>query len=315
MTIQRIVSICGDGHLRLDRRVAYLLGNAFENRSPDRDLDPDLTLAGFSCEAALDRLDQIAGTPSPSRAWSDLFWMHLPWDAFERELGPIRVLDLGCGSGQYGVRLQSWSGERIAHYGGLDVQADPRWRELSSRFPFIECRAGDVGQLDGLIPTGTNLIVSQSALEHVADDVRVLDQIHAYAHRSGRPLLQVHLVPSAACLGLYLWHGYRQYTPRALSAITARFADCSERLLVGLGGRACNALHWRFITWPVLIRRTADPRATRPAEYRRALAAAMAADIRAPQRSPSFYALLIHSNRRQRVLESPCFGRDRIVAP
>jgi hypothetical protein len=76
---------------------------------------------------------------------------------------------------------------------------------------------------------------------------------------------------------------------------------------VGLGGAACNALHQRFITWPVLIRRTTDPRDLRPIAYRQALAAALAEDMRTPQTSPAFYALLIHSNARQRVLESRCW--------
>lgn len=305
--MRRWASQNGDGPLRPDQRLAYLFLNAIDNRFPYRHLDPGLRIADFRCDEAMARLDDLAGTPSPSRAISDLFWMHLPWGAIASDLGALHVLDLGCGSGRYGERLAAWSGERVERYVGVDLSAHRDWVARSATHSFIEFKAGDIEELDRFISPGTNLIISQSTLEHVADDFRALDHIHTYAHHCRRPLLQIHLVPSAACLRLYLWHGYRQYTPRTLASLTTRFADCSERLLVRLGGDACNALHQRFITWPVLIRRAADARDLRPAEYRYALAAAIAHDMRRPQRSPAFYALLIHSNVRTPVLTSGCW--------
>src|SRR5439155_3691860 len=91
----------GDGHLRADQRAAYLVLNAVDNLFPHRHHDAGLKVAHFQCAGASSRLGELPGTPSPSRAMCDLFWMHLPWPAMERELGPLRILDLGCGSGEY----------------------------------------------------------------------------------------------------------------------------------------------------------------------------------------------------------------------
>jgi SAM-dependent methyltransferase len=293
----------GDEPLGPFARVAYLALNRLNNRAPYRRLDPELSIADFD-SGDLERLDELPGLPSPSRALCDLFWMRLPWAAIAEEVGPLRIVDVGCGSGRYGPSLQRWSEGRIARYVGIDRDAHDGWAALESGHPFTEFRRGDAGAIGSLIPFDTNLIVSQSTLEHLPDDVHVLDEIHAFAHRSARPLLQIHLVPSQACLWTYLWHGYRQYTPRALSARTRRFADCSSRLVVRLGGPASNRLHYRFVTWPLLIRRRGDRRTASPDQYRRELRDALSRDAVGPHRSPAFYALLIHSHARGRVLDA-----------
>lgn len=295
----------GDGHLRMDRRLTYLLFNAIDNGRPYDDLDPGLALADFQSVDALARLNELPGTPSPSRAMCDLFWMHLPWADMAEALGPLRILDLGCGSGEYGSKFSTWSGGRVSGYTGLDQQPHPRWAELAGRQPGVTFLTGDVEHIDDFIPGDTNLIVSQSALEHVEGEAACFDRIRAYGQRAGRPLLQVHLVPSAACLRLYLWHGYRQYTPRTLSSITRSF-EGSQRRLVRLGGDACNRLHWRFVTWPLMTGR-GDLRDARPDAYRRELAAAVARDMTTPQREPAFHALMIHSNPGARALTADCW--------
>ena len=281
----------GDGHLRIDQRLAWLAFNAFDNRSPYRSVDPGIVLADFQCPDAVRNLEAIPGTPSPSRTVCDLFWMRAPWARMARELGPLRIADLGCGSGEYGVKYSQWSGAAIARYVGLDLQRHPRWSELTRAYPFMDFRVGDMERLDELIPPDTNVIVSQSALEHVRDDLACVARLHAFASRVRHPLWQLHLVPSQACLPLYLWHGYRQYTPRTLSEATQVFAG-SRRWVVRLGGAACNRLHWKFVTWP-LMRRQGDMRNRSPESYRAALASAIAQDMTSPQASPSFYAIVI----------------------
>jgi SAM-dependent methyltransferase len=282
----------GDGHLRIDQRLAWLAFNAIDNRQPYRGVDPDVMLADFRCADAVERLAGFAGTPSPSRALSDMFWMRAPWARMERELGPLRIFDLGCGSGEYGVKFSEWSGGRVARYVGVDLRPHPRWAELTRSYTFVDFREGDVERLGEIVPPDTNVIVSQSTLEHVRDDAESVAQLAAFAGRAGHRLWQIHLVPSQACLHLYLWHGYRQYTPRTLSETTRPLA-ASERWVVRLGGAQCNRLHWKFVTWPLLIRGQGDLREKRPAEYRAALAAAITRDMAAPQRSPSFYAIVV----------------------
>jgi len=300
----------GDGSLSLFDRVAYLALNWFNNRAPYASLDPALSIADFELPAPAP-LGQLPGLPSPSRAMCDLFWMRLPWDAIEREVGPLRILDLGCGSGRYGTSLQTWSGGRVARYLGVDRDIHTDWTRLAAEHAYLEFRRGDVETVGPHIPSDTNIIISQSTLEHVRDDVRVCEQTHAYAQRYGRPMLHIHLVPSQACLWTYLWHGYRQYTPRTLSERTRLFAD-SAKLLVRLGGAASNRLHFRFITWPLLIRRGADRRSASPQEYLTELQRAVDIDMKQPQPSPAFYAVVVHSHAR-----APLFGEGswRVRSP
>jgi SAM-dependent methyltransferase len=284
----------GDAHLRLDQRAAYLASNFVQNQRPYRDVDRSIAIVDFQLSDPRDSFGDLPDTPSPSRALSNLFWLHLPWEAMERELGGLRVLDLGCGSGKYAQHFQKWSGGRIIQYTGLDQRAHPRWAELSTNNPSINFVVGDIERLGRHIPADTTLIVSQSAIEHVGDDARCFDALHEFAAAANRPLAQVHLMPSAACLSLYLWHGYRQYTPRTLSSLSRPFAG-ADRTIVRLGGAACNRLHWQYVTWPLLIRRIGDLRDQRPAEYRRALEDAVVEDMRSPHPSPSFYALIVQT--------------------
>ena len=89
--------------------------------------------------------------------------------------------------------------------------------------------------------------------------------------------------------------------------IIERARHLATRRLVRLGGSARNALHWRFITCPLIVLRRGDDRHSRQAEYCQALATAVAHDMRGPRRSPAFYALLIYSNGRSPLPESPCW--------
>src|SRR5207248_563863 len=121
------------------------------------------------------------------------------------------------------------------------------------------------------IPAGTNMFISQSAVEHFDEDLGFFEQIRDYVRETPEPVMQIHLVPSQACLHLYHLHGVRQYTPRTLSKITRLFAPDAYAAVYRLGGDACNRLHYSFITKPVLLQDRADRRNTDPDEYERRL--------------------------------------------
>jgi SAM-dependent methyltransferase len=287
------VSINGDRPLPLSRKIQYFGLNAIRNLRPYRDLDASLDIVDFRCRPEL--LAELPGTPSPSRALSDLFWRQLPWADLERELGPLNLFDIGCGSGGAGIRLRQWSGLRVARYVGLDVQPHAGWPALQEKEAGFRFVAGSAEELLHTIPGDTNLVVSQSALEHVPDDLTCFAALRAFASSAARPILQIHLVPSQACLRLYRLHGFRQYTPRTLTPVARMFSGFSTCRLFRLGGAACTALHLRWIT-------RQDRRAAHPDGYRRALADAVARDMMEPQRSPAFYALVIHSNPAHRLI-------------
>ena len=88
---------------------------------------------------------------------------------------------------------------------------------------------------------------------------------------------------------------------RTLSRITRLFAPGVRASVYRLGGRACNRLHYSFITKPLLLHGR-DRRKEQPDEYDRRLFEAIAQDMQQPQPSPAFYALVIHSRWTKPIL-------------
>lgn len=284
----------GDRPLGSIGKAGYFLLNWLNNQLPHRAVDRRLSVRDFACADWRERWPQLARGASPSRKMSDLFWMALPWSSLAEVLGDIHVLDIGCGSGRYGERLSRWSGNRIASYTGLDARAHPQWSVLERHHPglrFIEASAAEVGRV---IPDAINVCISQSAIEHIDEDVRLFEQLRDFAERDRRKFLQVHLCPSAACLKLYLLHGIRQYTPRTISRITRLYGDDYRMSVFRLGGNACNRLHYDCITKP-LRRVGMDVRQANPDEYERRARNALEADFEWPSRAAAFYALVIHA--------------------
>jgi len=254
-----------------------------------------LNIRNFIADISEENWRQTHIKSSPSRKLSDLFWLQLPWKLIKSELGPIRVFDTGCGSGNYGVKLQSYSKGGIVSYTGIDVSQHDNWEVLMKKYvSFRFCRLDSADILDH-VPDGTNFFISQSAIEHFEEDLLYFEQIREFIRSTSRSIIQVHLFPSRACLRLYRLHGVRQYTPRTISLISRLFKAFSYSTLYRLGGKECNLLHWEFITKP-LLQRTIDLRDIQTQEYDRRLRQAIATDNNSSPREPSFYALVIHSN-------------------
>ena len=108
--------------------------------------------------------------------------------------------------------------------------------------------------------------------------------------------MQIHLMPSPACLWLYLWHGYRQYSHRRLEEVAGLFDKDAFSAVVALGATRCNAVHARAITRPMLTGRP-DRRDTETKAYVADLTAAIAHDMAHPNFArASFHALVIGCN-------------------
>jgi len=278
--------------------VNWLNNNLFSNLS-----DPSVTIRDFIADVSDENWSQTDTKSSPSRKLSDLFWLQLPWEMIRTEVGTINILDIGCGSGNYGVKLQSWSKDRVASYTGIDVLSHDNWTALAETHPRFCFRRVDGSDVSRYIPDEATLIISQSAIEHIRHDLLYFRVLREFARRTSRSIIQIHLFPSSACLRLYSFHGVRQYTPRTVSYITRLFRGFSYCRLYRLGGRECNQLHWEFITKPLTIDKIGDLRDTQTEEYDRRLRLAIAADNRKKHCDPSFYALVIHSNWRQVIFD------------
>lgn len=265
---------------------------SFNNARPFDDLDSRLSIRPFVPRSSPQLDQQDLG--SPSRVLSNLFWRALPWNLIKQELGGLHVLDTGCGSGSYGDYLDTCSNGNVRRYVGLDVYEHPSWSTSTSpRRAFHRFNGRSIATH---IPPETNFFMSQSAIEHFPNDRRYFEDLKHFIESQTRPVLQVHLFPSMACLNLYGRHGYRQYTPRTVSRITRMFPD-AQCLLFGLGGPACNRVHDQYITQP-LYKEGADYRKTKPDAYRDTLMEAIKEDASNPSaiNDPSFWILVICSN-------------------
>ena len=143
-------------------------------------------------------------------------------------------------------------GTSLKHYNGIDIKSHESWNDLmkqDSRVSFLQSAAEELPE-DVL--RNSNMIISNSALEHVRGDLTFF-QSHRRFMDVDRPVLQIHVVPSAITLLRYLLHGYRQYTRKAVSRLAATYPD-SRCSVVRLGGMWSNMLHLVFITAPAVLR-------------------------------------------------------------
>jgi hypothetical protein len=297
--------INGDRRLSKFDRLRWIAVNWLNDFRPTADMDPSLELAMFRVGDASSAWSKIDAAASPSRRLCDLFWLALPWEALAAELGgAVAALEVGCGTGRYGLLIQECLGDLFAGYTGLDPMPQAEWQghHANSKFKLICAGSGDTEQY----LAGANLIVTQSALEHFEEDLTFFRQIAAHVAAVNRPVVQIHLIPSAACLTTFPWHGVRQYTPRTISRITRLFGAETSKRLYSLGSSACNRLHRRYITYPWLLGK-GDRRRDQLAAYDRELRQAIWQDDGAPnRREASFYALVLQSRMTRDIFrESP----------
>ena len=290
--------INADHKLSTWSKLSYLALNWLGNQFPYTAVDPALTIKDFRCDISDAQWRSLNQTSSPSRKLSDLFWKTLPWSKIKKELGSIHFVDCGCGNGSYGPQLLDWCHAENAQYLGIDSTLSNQWVHLTDTDRRLQFLKTDAHALEKNIPATANLFISQSAIEHFDDDLMFFSTLKHFIIEKKRPVIQIHLFPSSACLPLYLLHGVRQYTPRTISKITELFGGkeiFSNAVLYRLGGKACNRLHYDFITWPLLIKKAGDLRQSKPDEYDRRLRKAILDDMLRPQLSPSFWALVVHS--------------------
>ena len=242
-------------------------------------------------------LIRLNPTSSPSRALSDLFWMKIDYEKIHIELEEINVFETGAGSGSLGPKIDSYAGG-ISSYYGVDSAFNSSWKGLMSKHINTTFRQSNSNSIFESIPKNSNLFITQSAVEHFDDDLLFFHEIKKFIDKGNRNTIQIHLVPSAACLKLYLLHGVRQYNFRSISKIVSIFDNPnSYAALFPLGGKSCNKLHFRYITKPEMLSiKKVNMRDQKTEEYFGLLKSAINFDINTKAIDPSFYALVIHSN-------------------
>lgn len=272
---------------------------------PEWSLDPKLSVGRFRECGFSNSFITNATMDSPSRYLSNVFWESLPWEAIAGLLGDIHVMDIGCGSGAYADSFQKWSGGKVSSYHGVDIYKSNEWEERKKLNHWMEfTRIKKMSALEEVFLPETNLIVSQSALEHVKEDLQYFRSIKKYILERKKPVIQVHIVPSSHEFPwIYGMHGVRQYSPRTISMLTKICSPFSRSVVWRIGGRECNSLHRDFISRP--IRRSGeDFRQKKPDEYFKKLKEAVIADSKSNDKSAAAYAFAVFSTHNDDVFSS-----------
>ena len=275
------IAIDGDRPLGRFAKLAYLGANAVRNIVADR--PGALATARFSVGG----IGAFTGTPSPSRLLCERHLAGFDWPSFAQAGGGIRMHEMGCGSGRAG-RLVAHAAARPIGYRGFDVRANAAW---ATPMEGARMSVFDGSDFARTIDPSDNFFFSQSAAEHIPADLDYFVAVARACATAAGPTLQIHYLPAAACLRLYLFHGFRQYPAGALARLAALQPPGARCMAVALGGPASIALHWRWITCPLLTRKS-DRRNVDPEGYRAALSAAIAADDHAPPAGPLFWAFV-----------------------
>jgi len=284
-----------DTGLPFFKKFLWFLLNILNNSAGKYFVDKNIIQKTFPAMINVNDNVLIDYQESPARVLSNYFWRSLDWFEISDILkNKIYSCEMGCGSGVYGKKLKKLAGDSFGSYIGIDLFPDKNWNQDNCKDELLSFVNDNSDNIDKYLKN-ENFIFTQSALEHFENDLLYFKHISTYVNKIKHPVIQVHLMPSAACLFTYLLHGLRQYTPRNISKITRLFPT-SKILLYSLGSNNCNRIHKEYITIPHILK-WGDKRKSSNEHYKLDLVNAINADSNERKLSPtSFYALIICSN-------------------
>mgnify|MGYP000161399292 FL=1 len=243
-----------DTNKKISSRLLWLIDCFIDNLNPSLPTDSDIKIIPFGKGKNKNTLDVVRGDfHTPSRVLSNIFWSYIDWDRLNKCFDKgISVLDVGCGTGNYSDFFYQVSGGVVSKYSGIDIFEHEDWKNKYARENF----SFSVGSVDNIkkIYNNEDMVLSQSVLEHVENDKKLIDSMSSIVEKQNKRIIQIHLVPSSTCLYKYLWHGYRQYTPKKIDLLLKDVKN-AKKYLVPLGGKGCNSVHIKWITIPEILSR------------------------------------------------------------
>ncbi|MDC3208234.1 hypothetical protein OBA27_00665 [Pelagibacteraceae bacterium] len=188
---------------------------------------------------------------SPSRITCDVFWKSINYKIISDTIGnKINFFDIGTGKGEYGTLLKNVSESSFGSYTGIDIYKNINFPD---EFTHILDEAVNTNKY---ISDHTNFIISQSTLEHVRQDFLVIKNSVQMFKEMNSKFIQIHMVPSAPSLVLYLWHGWRQYSLKNLSHFIKKIEDINDQVdayVIPIGGPRGFFYHLKNITLMTVI--------------------------------------------------------------
>ena len=153
-------------------------------------------------------------TKTPARIFSEFFIYEFFCKKFHKDQN-LKFLDIGCGDGRFSEVLAKYFVN--FEYLGLDYKQHNKWKNnKSDRVKFKEIDL-NFDNLNFLEKFGKfDMIFSQSALEHIKNDLSVLINLNKHFPDS----LNLHLIPSTMSFMNYLTHGYRRYNYRNIKKLS-----------------------------------------------------------------------------------------------
>ena len=157
---------------------------------------------------------------------------------------------MGCGSGCYGLIFKTLAKDNFGNYSGIDIYKNKKYpKEFTHHLD-------DAKNAANYISNETNFIVSQSALEHIEKDIETLISVTKKLVQSNKKFIQIHMIPAAPLLYLYLWHGWRQYSLRNIFEISKQLIYLDKQIKIDvfpLTGYNSFFAHLRHITLPIVF--------------------------------------------------------------
>lgn len=243
-----LFNITADKKLSIIKKVIWIFANFFNNLFPNSNVDNNLIIKEYRYKKNNFIKNNIDNNSSPARILCDNFWLFFPWiKVLNLKNNKINFLEIGCGKGVYANLLKKIIKENLSSYIGVDISNNSNWDNFdSTKFKFYKDNSDNV--LDYI--NDVDVLFTQSAIEHFENDLFFFRQISKYLNSNNKNILQIHLFPSTECLSTYLWHGYRQYSPRTISKISNLFDENYNKILLKLGSSKSNSIHKKFITYP-----------------------------------------------------------------
>jgi len=232
--------INGDNKLSFSNRIYYFVQCVLNHKKGS-----NFYLKSLSPKLSIQNLETYK--LSPSRLLCDAFWNTIDFKFLAEQLNAkLNIIDIGCGNGNYGNFIRKIADKSFDSYTGLDIYKDEKF---PSYFQHIKSKAEDAHKF---LKKNHNFIMSQSTLEHIEFDFDTIKEMTRVLIENKEPFIQIHMVPSASSLWLYLWHGWRQYSRKNLSLLAERLIDYFPLnfTLIPIGSKNTFWAHFKNITLP-----------------------------------------------------------------